>query len=225
LAALRWLERELKKYPMEFLQTCRLRQITLVKHLNNDGERVDGVATGLGAIYVSVGGSSENCFHLGGWLDSRCFASTFHHELFHIADYRDYRHDDLDWIALNQRGSEDYRGPGWRELEERPNGFARAYGTKDADEDQATVAEGLMCDAASMEKLCKSDQVLAAKIAQCKVYFESWSKGRMSDQFWTDLAEDAVDERYWDHPSFGSWVEVNRQRQPDDPLVYRAFGS
>lgn len=204
LAALHWLERELNKYPMEFLQSCRLRQITLVKHLNHDGESVGGLATGLGTIYVSVGGSSKNWFHFGGWLDSRCFASTFHHEIFHVADYRDYCDDDRDWIAPNQCGSGDYRGAGWRELDERPAGFANAYGTKDADEDQATVAQALMCEHDSIEGLSESDEVLAAKIAKCKAYFLRWSKGRMSDQFWSDLAGGRVGERYWQHPTYGT---------------------
>jgi hypothetical protein len=181
----------------------------LVKHLKDEGEPYDGMATGIGAIYVSVGGSSKNLFHLGGWLEPYCFASTFHHEIFHVADYRDY-YDDPGWIALNPLGSKDYRGAGWRELDERPEGFARAYGTKNTDEDQATVAQALMCEHDSIVKVSKSDKVLAEKIAQCKVYFLRWSRGRMNDQFWSDLTEGRVDEQYWGHPTFATWEPMNR---------------
>lgn len=201
LAALHWLECELKKYPAEFLQVGRPQQITLIKNLESDGERVGGLAVGQRAVYISVGGSRENWFNLGGWLDSCSFALTFHHEIFHIADFRDGGDDNPDWIALNRQGGGDYRGTGWDKLEERPKGFARAYGTKNANEDQATVAEGLMCDPDSIEKLSESDHVLAMKIARCKLYYLRWSKGRMNHQFWPDLAEGCVNDSYWSRRS------------------------
>jgi hypothetical protein len=111
------------------------------------------------------------------------------------------------WVALNDNGHADYRGSCWQELDDRPIGFALAYGTKNADEDQATVAQRLLCEHKRLTGLARSDRVLAAKIRECKAYFRRWSGGRMDDHFWADLEGALVDAGYWGHPTSAGWGE------------------
>jgi len=81
-------------------------------------------------------------------------------------------------------------------------GFAVNYGRLASPlgktmEDKATIAEHLFLEPQRMLKRSETDSVLAAKVAEIKRRFRERSGGKMSEQYFADLANGSIAKDYW----------------------------
>lgn len=203
--ALEWIKKEAGKYPPEYIKEfLKPKTIVLLNALGPAGitvpEQGFDLATGKDVNFITIflqkKSDTLDVGNLFGWVSESNFASTFHHELFHLADFH-ASVDDVKWAQLNPQQFGAYIGLKNYAPGPRPQGFARDYGKADSREDRATVAELLLTNPKTAMELAAQDAILSAKIATCKEYYLKLSGGKMNEQYWQDLSENRVDATYW----------------------------
>jgi len=131
---------------------------------------------------------------------------SFHHEVFHLIDYRDdgVVTRDPAWEALNPPGFK-YAGGGRAALADpamttdptdKVPGFVTGYSTSAVEEDKAELFAFLVVHPAYMAKRAATDPVIRAKVARMKALLAAFCP--------------AVDEAYW--------ARLARVRGDNDPI-------
>jgi hypothetical protein len=124
--------------------------------------------------------------------------SVTSHELSHMKDNENTNDDQEEmlksWAKFNgSLGSTDYMGDYYTQLKYRLPGYADPYGSSKPEEDRATIAESLWSAGLSLQEMCKTDKILAAKVSAIKQeYFEMDS--RFNEEYWTLLREGKMQE-------------------------------
>lgn len=171
--------------------------------------------SGLKTIYLFKGWEADTVQTSGFLIDKASIGieaapSILHHELFHIADMNDggMENDNADWVrAKYGEDAAPVTQPAGLEAiahqqygAERPIGYASAYGKYGGtDEDQATVAEGMLMAPGTMKKWSADDPALRNAMEEIRQFFARLSDGRMDSQFWEDLASlKAPSQSYWE---------------------------
>ena len=181
---------EFDLYPDDFLRRVRLRRVVLCAGLRLDGEPAAGVPDlDAGIVYLDAGALRA---------DPAAGRQTVHHELFHLADWRDNGVIDRDpaWEALNPAGFR-YAGGGKAALadpaistapSDRVPGFLNTYSTTAVEEDKAEVFGWLMTNPGYMAKhSAERDPVIAAKVARMKALVNRFCPA-LDDDFWAGIA-------------------------------------
>jgi hypothetical protein len=159
------LQRELARYPREFITAIAFQRLVLI-----EGVKLRGVPAGAfvmapaGTMIATATGLSDPL--------------RVHHEIFHFADYRlnGRPPDDRAWTALNSAGMSYGRGGRQmvasaggeysRLIEARRDlpGFVTAYAQSAPEEDRAEVFATLVTRQTLAAELAASDPVIAAKM-------------------------------------------------------------
>lgn len=206
---LQWTRREISKYPPEYFNNfLKTHAIRILKGYIRPGQSIGEGGAVLWELDTKTGKSANEILitkEVGlGWLDSKLFPTTFHHELRHLADSQIINSDEQNkWVNLNSNGPRAYTGRKvFNELVglvKRPEGFAEAYGKTNMLEDRATAASLLLTDPNKARELSQNDQVLALKFEKVKEDYFRASGGKMDEQYWIDLAGGKVNENYWNN--------------------------
>lgn len=209
-----WLEREIIKYPPEFIKDwCKINKIRGLNDFSTSEGDLGGLANHHGEIYICANRGVIDFEGSFGWESSKNFTRTFHHELFHIANFNyETRGKNLNpvWNEYTTKPEIysrkwDYQIT-WNPLRKkfyeqifmkRPDGFAEKYGIKEEEEDQATIAELLLSNPKKAFALAREDKVIAKKIDIITECYLVWSKGRMDDFYWQHLYNKKVNAKYW----------------------------
>lgn len=205
----------LKAYPVDFFERNRIPRIRVAKNLTT---------------YVRVGAFSAQRIRLGGlahtfgddWDDTLYVSylpereglmeSNFHHELFHVLDYRDnaYEDDDREWAELHEAcgcGSYDMNGRGIFALAGGP--FVNGYASTNPVEDRATTAETMLIpethayflEIIENTKEPEIRELLQRKYDSIKDTFLRLSGGSMNEQYWDEVIREGRQSRrpvsYW----------------------------
>ncbi len=161
---------ELGLYPPGLLKRLGLKTIYVVNDLVVDG--TDAAAIVLpeeGSLYIETVFPWRNVY----------LASTLHHEIYHLIDRKDgHLNDDKKWCALNPKSftyGEEFDGQ---------DGFFTEYSAFDMAEDKAELFSSLVMFENLVWQKCKTDVVLAKKVALIKQRTAKASSGRCSEAFW-----------------------------------------
>lgn len=206
---LKLLSEEIVKYPPNFFQKNKVRQ---VRFLNN-------IRVGHYSYYGGYAGISDGTVGLAYDADNfeenrEYFRSVFHHELFHVLDYREdkYMPDDKIWQEFHtNKNAPNYLNIGGRdEIDERKpmkttEYFTSDYGQRSPKEDRAEFASKMMSktkhaelvDAINNLKDKKAQEIMNEKYSAMKKYYYKWSDGVMDDKYWNDLMNGVVDKHYF----------------------------
>ncbi len=201
LQSVRALERELgmlytklSEYPPEFVKNSNFDKIILVRNIKFVSKGEDGKE-----IEEGVGGYAS---HTQRAMVVNSVEWAFHHELLHLADAADggYSNDDAEWgkSAYGEQYANIYKNEYsnnvatmvQKDKEGNIIGFEREYGTTNIDEDQATIAEGMIKDIKLMEARAKSDienhnsHALQRKIEATMKFYARMSKGLINEDYW-----------------------------------------
>ena len=183
-AAADLLRQELRFYSKDILQRLGLRRIVVAVNLTVDERRIGGLA-----VY------QEYTFY----LDAENILSredrvrqTFHHELFHMFDYRDDRRISRDstWEGLNppsfhygSGGYEMLNDPRAGLLTDKYPGFITRYSTAAVAEDKAEIYSHMVTHYALMQEIAKTDAVVRAKMKALMALLERFHP-LMNERFW-----------------------------------------
>lgn len=179
---------ELGLYPPELVTCSRLKRITLCRELSFDGQKRAAIPDfEHDRLYLDVGEAS---------VDMRYLTKVFHHEFYHVIDYRDdgRLYEDERWADLNP---EHFRyGTGGRNaqhlddpsrLTTRHLGFLNYYSTTGVEEDKAEVFTNLMIEPAYVEDRIETDFVLNAKVERMKRTLGEFCP-QINAEFWRRVA-------------------------------------
>lgn len=213
---------EMSVYPREYIDQIGLKKVTLVNNLRLTKlleapkiiqKTVGGFIDAQGDLYINFSAGFM------GWLDNDQAKKGIHHELYHLADYKDDGGVDVNidkWVELNPEKENDYNefksndglikkrkkeGEGYVDGVKRRlkhSGFSNTYGMSNVAEDKATTAEGLLTNYREIMGRCINDKVLAEKVKQIKIDYYKWTQGKFDDVFWGDLEKGKVKTDYWD---------------------------
>ena len=197
---------EIIKYPPELIKNAGITHFRVVERLwgkfLRDKQEIAGRSYEPGEIYVANRDDSDD------------YRGTIHHELLHRFDFQRYEFKDKipfagwidgimdaridkEWKQLNQHYGVKYEGNNWPQMLFRPEGFATAYGSMNAHEDRATLAELLMTNTRTLFRRCRTDRLLKDKTDTLISLYEKDSNGKMNVKFFNDLAAGSVNENYW----------------------------
>lgn len=204
VAAVSIVKEEISKYPQEYLDFCRVKQIRL-------GRSLKYALQGLPQT-LSVGGlhSAGNIYIPA--TDHQHLRTTIHHEMFHCADDSDIKKSAktvlvggmiaqikvdlmrITWSRLNKPQTPPYIGTVayfHLPIEERDklstNGFAKGYGRANPAEDRATIAETLMTNPKVLKDQIQKDPILRLKVRRVIRLFVNRSAGKMHAQYFSAL--------------------------------------
>jgi len=209
-------------YPPEYIKNIGLEKIVLVNDLRiakfsnlpKDSQKsVAGFTDAQNNFYISFSAGT-----IGGWLNDFMVNEGIHHELYHLANYKEDGnvYIDRDWFNLNPDGENDYdiyrssdgklhRGeiPGEIVADKikrraRHVGFSETYGMTDIAEDKATIAEALITHNTEIMEKCSKDKILAEKVKRIKADYYKWTQGKFNNAFWNDLENGKIKADYWD---------------------------
>ena len=207
------LREELGKYPPEYIKSLRPSRLRVVKELEDNVESLGGWAEDKGGrLYLSTEDGDD------------FFKGVIHHELYHLADTRWIPKEYSLPIAgvIFSSPKESAFNAAWRTLNPGPGrsrysrgahnmatirdaknshdkkqGFVSYYGASTEFEDRATVAEKLMMDPIGLMEQAEHDKVLERKMETIKALYKRRSIGKMDENYFVDLAGEAVQEGYW----------------------------
>ncbi|KAG8467372.1 hypothetical protein KFE25_000688 [Diacronema lutheri] len=149
LRAMELIAPEFASYPLPFASKAGLDRIIFCSRLHYDGQRRGHVPSFHSrAMYIDCMAQPK-----------RRVVSSFHHELWHFADYtmlgRDYEFADAEWLSLNPAGFTYGKGGAAMRSEDTTSGyigsansdaFLNRYSTASAAEDKAEVWAALLTD-------------------------------------------------------------------------------
>jgi len=158
---------EMGRYPVALVRRTGLRTLVLCEGLSFAGQLRAAVPDfGRNTLYLDVDRGDEAYRR-----------RVFHHEFFHIVDFRDdgslYR--DERWTGLNPPGFQ--YGDGGHLVQDQPQtsvltdaypGFLNHYSTTGVEEDKAEVFTILITDHAYLKRRTATDPVLEAKVGMLK---------------------------------------------------------
>jgi hypothetical protein len=154
-ALLRALNSVLLRYPERFLHETRLAHCVLLCDLVKDGARTSAfVIPPVQTVVIDACGFSPDIFH---------------HELFHLVDYRLHgTAEQPAWSALDPNGAHyigaaRYAQLSLAQLESAPAHFVSAYAQVSPTEDRAETFREWMSDPKRMQQSAAADSVIAAK--------------------------------------------------------------
>jgi hypothetical protein len=169
------LKKELNKYPVSLVDRTGLSRIVLVRDLSFAGQRRSAVPDWTSnVLYLDVARANFNTPYL---------RKTFHHEFFHIIDYRDDGsvYADPTWAALNREGVR--YGSGGSQLQDDPEvsvptnayaGFLNRYSMQGVEEDKAEIFACLMADPLLLQERLGRDRILASKVERMKALLKAF---------------------------------------------------
>ncbi len=172
---------EFMHYPDFLIRDLHIPSITMRSNLKLNSEDVGGFAiTNDHSISLDVPDTLWDKLENMDWQAE--FRDTLHHELYHLMDpiFQEGQiavETYANWVNLNPKGIMAY-GNQPINSQERPIGFARAYGTKNPQEDRATVFEALMTGV----DFSTNDTVLTQKVASIRQQVFHLSHGLMDVQ-------------------------------------------
>lgn len=199
---------EIIKYPQDFFKK---NGVTAIRFLNN--VKVNGLDYYGG--YADLEGTIGLAYHAdpADTNGNREYArGVFHHELFHILDYKDggYDRDNYEWEIMHNCSCQPYREIGGRDpLEDPPpspaNWFVDLYGRRNSVEDRAVFGQTVMISDAHKHliKLIHSESddtarnILTKKYTTTLGYYKKWSGGSMDNQYWEDLKDSKLKSDYF----------------------------
>lgn len=155
---------ELGRYPIEYVRAVGLKKIVLCTILTFDGQRRSAIPDfETDTLYLDVSPKRRSREYL---------RRVFHHEFFHLVDYRDDGkvYEDEAWAALNR---EDFQyGKGGKTVQndstvsaitDKFPGFLNRYSTAGVEEDKAEIYAYLMVQPAVIDERSKLDPILHRK--------------------------------------------------------------
>ncbi len=183
--------RELQKYPMTLIVKCELKRIILRYRLRNDNTPVGGVCQYLrSTIYINL---YPVVWHLLSETAATQVRRTFHHEFYHLIDFRENgKIDTADsaWSSFNSPGF--HYGRGGKSMISHGRqigskcahlGFMTVYSMSGVEEDKAEIFSLLMADYHTLERRAARDPVVAAKVIQMKQRMAEFCP-EMNDDYW-----------------------------------------
>lgn len=178
------LKEELNKYPVSLVARTGLSRIVLVRDLTFAGQRRSAIPDWTrNILYLDVARAA---------FDTAYLRKTFHHEFFHLIDYRDdgLVYDDPSWAALNHAGVR--YGSGGSQMQNDPRasvitddspGFLNRYSMQGVEEDKAEVFACLMEDPDFIRVRLSRDAVLASKVERMKALLKAFCPD-VDEGFW-----------------------------------------
>jgi hypothetical protein len=175
--------REFSLLPPTLIQKAKLKKVVLCAELSFAGQRRNAVPDWENdVLYLDVSQMDR----------PRYLAAVFHHEFFHLVDYRDdgvvYKDDA--WAALNPSGFK--YGTGGKNAQNDKSttaftdthpGFLTHYGTTGVEEDKAELFAHLIVNAGHVHDRAKKDAVLRGKIARLKKSLVEFCP-EVDEKFW-----------------------------------------
>jgi hypothetical protein len=181
------LDKELQLYTPAILKRTGLQRLILCNHLVHDRQKEPLLGTiQIGLFIIDSLLLDAQILH----APTQAKASTFHHELFHVIDYRDSlcHYMDPDWRLLNHEGFS-YNGDAWSDpgLPNEPKGFVSRYATRWVAEDKAETYACMITRYKHLAQRAESDLVLASKIKRMKELLHHFSED-FDEVFWERIA-------------------------------------
>ncbi len=190
LQYLKVLQKELDKYPKNFLYESGFESIIVCRNLSSWGVKASG--------YPDFGGKAVYYNY-----NNKCIGNkTIHHEICHILDNKfngDVYKKDPNWLKLNRKDFE--YGKGGRNFHRNipisnkwlhPSpGFYSVYAKSAQEEDKAEIYSALFVEnySACLHEWIKEDKVLRDKVDYMKDFLLHHSDEMTSD-FWANLCAD-----------------------------------
>ena len=175
----------LARYPVAFLRQTGLRRFVLCKDLSFAGQARYAVPDfPHDTMYLHVERPASFQVDPSGSF-VRYLQKVFHHELFHLIDWKDdgLLYEDRGWAALNPAT---FRyGTGGKDMRDDPtvslishdvSGFLNAYSTAGVEEDKAEVFANLMVNSAELTERVRTDEIIARKVAALVTRLDVWSE-------------------------------------------------
>jgi hypothetical protein len=182
------LSNELSLYPRQTLRALGIKKILIVENLKINGQSRNAMPFfGIDVMLYSIELQRTSPGEI---------PHIVHHEIFHMADYKDDRevYNDPNWLKLNssefkyRSGGVNMRNAGVGVWQENTQGFLNEYSTSGLEEDKAEVFAGLMWKPTRLDSLSQNDQILRNKIEYIKAVLQNISPA-FSSQFWTEIAQ------------------------------------
>lgn len=179
---------ELHLYPVAFVRLLKLKRIVLCNNPFSEGASLGGFTdVEAGTVYLNVASAREADNDL---------RAALHHELFHLLDYADDEilYEDEEWASHNPQGfaygAFKFAPDGSLVRNKSLKGFVTEYSLTDPAEDKAEVFAHLIVSAARVNKQCRDDPYLQAKVRAMKLRLAAFCP-EIDNQFWdsaTNLA-------------------------------------
>jgi hypothetical protein len=171
-------------YPPDVIRRAKLARVVLCKDLSYAGQARGAIPDfESNTLYLDAVRGSHSPTYV---------RKVIHHDFFHMIDYRDdgSLYADIEWESLNPAAFH-YGNGGVNAqdnslgsvLTDRDPGFLNSYSKSGVEEDKAEIFANLMVEPEYVERRCRSDRVVRAKVAALK---------RLLVRFSPD-----VDERFW----------------------------
>jgi len=197
---------EIIKYPLDFFEKNGVTAIRFLNDVKIGGKDYYGGFAGLeGTIGIAYAARPFE-------LQREYFRAVFHHELFHILDYKDggFDQDNQQWRDLHQCGCQLYREIGGRDNSEGAasspiDWFLNDYGQRNPIEDRAEFGRFMMTPRLHQrlnqrindERDPKTRSILEDKYRLTVESYKKWSGGLMDEKYWKDLINGEVQEGYF----------------------------
>lgn len=207
LDAVRIVREELVKYPASYIQQLGIKRLRLAKNLHEvlDADSlqmrdIGGIAFKTGQVYSHF----ESDDYGRGFL-----RRALHHELLHRADDVEITRSLVGFLQILKSACKwNWLNPSYAYIGERfwdgdyyydtpAKGFARIYGTRNIDEDRATVAELLMIEPDRARIKCDIDPIFEKKVHSIMRDFKRRSSGLMNTRYFNDLLNGKITPSYW----------------------------